>query len=555
MLVYRRPYRELSADAARSALLSAIGRMSRDPIGDCAAEALLRAGELECALADLSHPAEPATARLTDAMASHVLVENGTSLAEVERSLRGLQLPARLRFRTPAGYAQHALDPRQYAAIVERLQLDPQSAVAVIGVRSIGTSLGAIVTEALRVHGHMAERISVRPTGHPWARLLRWQAHERRFVDLQRERGALFLIVDEGPNASGSTFLAVAEALERAAVPRTAIVLCASRMPDPRSLMAKNAVERWSRYSCHAASPWLLVSDCDDLSTGAWRKIVYGADASAWPACWTQLERVKRRSADGQWLDKFEGLAPYCEAAFERAAELAQAGYGPTPTWHGHGFVRYPWLPGRPARASDLDGQLLRELARYCAFRARAMKVDDVDTRGLQRMLQANLDEAFGIELGDRVRFEVAQPVIADARMQPFEWRLTDDGRLMKTDGHSHGDGPLLPGPCDIAWDLAGAIVEWNMDRAQLEQFVLDYVRLTGDRAEKRLPAYLLAYCAQRMGETYVATRTSDPAERVRLSNAQQAYRDQLEYWRITTANRPARQRRLTREFARLAAG
>lgn len=555
MLVHRHPYRELSADAARTALMSAIRRLTRDPIGDCAVEALLRAGELECALADLAHPGEATVACVTDAMASHVLVEHGASLRDVERSLCGLDLPERLRFRTPAGYAHHALDPRQYAGLIEQIQLDPQRPSAVIGVRSIGTSLGAIVAEALRVHGCAVERISVRPEGHPWARVLHWHEREAMFVDAQRARGAQFLIVDEGPNASGSTFLAVAEALERAGVPRGDIVLCASRSPDPRSLMAKNAAERWTRYRCQAASPWAVVSGLEDLSAGAWRKVAYGADAAAWPACWTQFERLKRRSADGQWLDKFEGLAPYGETAFERAGALAQAGFGPTPTWQGHGFVRYPWLPGRPARASDLDGQLLRELARYCAFRTRELRVDDAPTRGLELMLQTNLDEAFGVELGDRLQLQVERPVIADARMQPFEWRLSGDGRLLKTDGDSHGDGPLLPGPCDICWDLAGAIIEWNMNRAQLEQFILDYVRLSGDRAHKRLPAYLLAYCAQRLGETHVAARGSDPEERARLLNAQQVYRDQLEHWLTATSNQPPRQRRLTREYAWRATG
>jgi hypothetical protein len=555
MIVYRHPYRELTADAARSLLLSAISRLTRDPIGDCATEALLRAGDLECALADLAHPSEATAAYVTDAMASHVLIENGTSLREVERSLRGLDLPARLRFRTPLGYAHQALDPRQYAGLVERLHPQAQQPIAVIGVRSIGTSLGAIVAEALRVHGHAVERISVRPSGEPWARVLHWRDRERMFVEDQRQRGAQFLIVDEGPHASGSTFLAVAEALERAQVPRAAIVLCASRMADPRELLAENATERWTRYRCHVASPWALVSDCADLSAGAWRRLVYGENVAAWPACWTQLERLKRRSADGRWLDKFEGLAPYCDAAFERACALAKAGWGPAPTWLGHGFVRYPWLAGAPGRASDLDGQVLRELARYCAFRTRAMRVDEAQTRGLQRMLQTNLHEAFGIELGDRVCFEVEQPVIADARMQPFEWRISGDGRLRKTDGHSHGDGSLLPGPCDICWDLAGAVVEWNMNGAQQEQFVLDYIRLTGDRVEKRLPAYLLGYCAQRLGETYVASHRADPAERSRLFMARQLYRDRLEHWLIATANRPARQRKLTREFAWLAAG
>src|SRR5262245_5644848 len=126
MLLYRHPYRELSGAAAKRELLAAIGRLARDPIGDFAIEALLRAGELECALTDLAHASEPAAARVANALASHVLVDSGTSLAEAEHALRGLDLPAQLRFRTPAGYAHHALDPRQYAALAERIACSHQ---------------------------------------------------------------------------------------------------------------------------------------------------------------------------------------------------------------------------------------------------------------------------------------------------------------------------------------------------------------------------------------------------------------------------------------------
>lgn len=551
MLVYRHPYRELSGDAAKSALLAAMGRLARDPVGDCATEALLRAGELECALADLEHASESAAARVTDAMASHVLVDCGTELAAVERSLRALALPERLRFRTPAGYAHHALDPRQYAALAERVRCSRERPILVVGVRSIGTSLGAIIAEALKLRGFSVERISVRPKGQPWARVLRFSGRERELIDQQRRRGAQFLVADEGPHASGSTLLAVAEALECAVVAPEDIVLCASRMPALNTLLAKSADERWVRYACCAAVPWTPVDACDDLSAGAWRTLAFGEDQAAWPASWTQLERVKRRSTDGRWLDKFEGLAPYRDAAFERACVLAGAGYAPSPSWLGHGYVRYPWLPGRPARASDLDEQVLRELARYCAFRQRALPANDndVDTAGLSRMLQNNLEETFAIEVGNDVPFGVEHAVIPDARMQPFEFRIGGQ-RLLKTDGHLHGDGPLLPGPTDICWDLAGAIVEWHMDRAQIERFVSDYARLSGDRRpERRLPMYLLAYCAQRLGEMYVATHGAAATERPRLLLAQLTYREQLERWLTATAKQPVRHRKSTRDY------
>jgi hypothetical protein len=218
--------------------------------------------------------------------------------------------------------------------------------------------------------------------------------------------------------------------------------------------------------------------------------------------------------------------------------------------------VRYPWLPGAPARASDLDGQTLRELARYCAFRSRAFRTDDVEASGLERMIETNIDAVFGISIGGRGKLPIECAVVPDARMQPYEWQVLPDRRLMKTDGNAHGDCVLLPGPIDICWDLAGAIVEWQMDSAQRDQFVRDYPMLSGDRARVRLPVYLLAYCAQRLGETFVAAASAEPRERDRLWVAHERYRDELERMLgkppvVRPEPRARRQRRLTQEYSR----
>jgi hypothetical protein len=292
-----------------------------------------------------------------------------------------------------------------------------------------------------------------------------------------------------------------------------------------------------------------------DLSAGSWRRFAYGDDPSRWPACWAQLERIKRRTADGQWLDKFEGFAPYRDGPFERACLLAQAGYAPTPTWLGHGYVRYPWLSARPARASDLDGQTLREIARYCAYRVREFQTCDVDTVALERMMETNIDAVFGVPVAGRAKLHVERAIVPDARMQPFEWLVGPDRRLTKTDGHGHGDCTLLPGPTDVCWDLAGAIVEWNMSTAQCDEFLHDYAMLSGDQPRGRLPAFVIAYCAQRLGETFVAACSSELQERERLWIAHERYRDELERMLgtppvVKPRPRARRERHFTREYA-----
>ncbi|HEX4355281.1 MAG TPA: hypothetical protein VHZ95_20260 [Polyangiales bacterium] len=525
MLAYRDAVRFESGEQLRCELLRAIDRVDHDTHGDCALEALLRAGELECALADAAHPSASEVAHLTDALAARVI--GARHLAEVRAaSLAGLDLPDRLRVKTPEGFAYYALDPLSYARAIEQLGLI-HARVAVIGVRSIGTSLGAIVSEALCARDVLAGRISVRPSGHPWARSLRLDPHERAFIESYAAADALFLIVDEGPGLSGSTFLSVAEALEDVGVARERIVFLCSHSVDPERLVAENAALRWTRYRSYA--PIESAADSgNDLSAGAWRSRLYGSDQRDWPASWTQLERVKRLSADGRHLDKFEGLPPYCDAAIARAFALEQAGFGPTLHRMRRGFARFAWLDGRPLSARDLNPTILTELARYCAFRTRTFPATGATPAPLEEMLRVNTEETFGIDIGDRIPLAIETPVVPDARMQPHEWSASA-GRMIKFDGHGHGDGHLLPGPTDVCWDLAGAVVEWNMDSHQEDMLVELYERLTGARVRSRLDGFIAAYAAVRIGEMSLARMSADELERMRIEQQRALYGCRLE--------------------------
>ncbi|MGH9567769.1 MAG: hypothetical protein ACRD4F_17530, partial [Candidatus Angelobacter sp.] len=56
----------------------------------------------------------------------------------------------------------------------------------------------------------------------------------------------------------------------------------------------------------------------------------------------------------------------------------------------------------------------------------------------------------------------------------------------------------FFPGPTDIAWDLAGAVVEWRMPRAQADFFLETYRVASGDDPSQRIGDYLKAYAAYR---------------------------------------------------------
>ena len=52
-----------------------------------------------------------------------------------------------------------------------------------------------------------------------------------------------------------------------------------------------------------------------------------------------------------------------------------------------------------------------------------------------------------------------------------------------------------VPGPVDVAWDLVGAVVEWELGGATREALLERYARISGDRGVRgRLPAYVRAY-------------------------------------------------------------
>jgi hypothetical protein len=119
--------------------------------------------------------------------------------------------------------------------------------------------------------------------------------------------------------------------------------------------------------------------------------------------------------------------------------------------------------------------------------------------------------------------------VITDSRMMPHAWIRNAGGKLLKTDGSLHGDDHLFPGPCDIAWDLAGAIVEWEMGECVSKHFLARYDAITGDDARPRIEAFVIAYAASRLGYCKMAAaamRGSD--EEFRLARDHARYRDFL---------------------------
>jgi hypothetical protein len=123
--------------------------------------------------------------------------------------------------------------------------------------------------------------------------------------------------------------------------------------------------------------------------------------------------------------------------------------------------------------------------------------------------------------------------------MQSHEWIRAMDGRVFKVDACSHGDDHFFPGPCDIAWDLAGSIVEWDLGDDAAEVLTASYERRSGDNPRNRLPYFLMAYIVFRLSYCKMALLSSPGgAEERMLKRYYEAYRRRL--MRVTKGNMAA---------------
>jgi hypothetical protein len=540
LLVFREARRLFRGAELKATLIRELADLPVKPSHHRVMAALLSAGALECAVADADNALAQAFGPLTDCLAE-VLLHPGLSLDAVSlaRSLSEASVPDEVSVSPPEGFAYYALHPLAFAKAMGQIPTAGDS-VLVLGIRSIGTTLSAVTAAAARKRGMRAQRITVRPVGHPYNRRVQFSAKQLDLIRRAASSGAVFVVVDEGPGLSGSSFLSVAEALSEAGARRERITLICGHEPDFDSFRATDGPRRARRFHWIAASSPPRRPAGTDLfiGSGEWRRYLI-PDELMWPASWTALERLKylSSSCETRRLFKFLGFGHYGEQVFEREEQVAAAGFGPSPEGESDGFASYDWLGGRPLSANDLSDAILERLAEYCAFRAQAFATNIADLPAVEQMAEHNLCE-MGLDLP--LALTIEHPAICDGRMQPHEWLLTTHGRVLKTDSGSHGDDHFFPGPADIAWDLAGAIVEWRMNAAQIEFFLDAYRRASGDDAQPRITNFTIAYAVFRSAYSRMAANAlQSGGEETRLRSAAAAYDGILEQMGQLAAPQP----------------
>ncbi|HEX7051812.1 MAG TPA: phosphoribosyltransferase [Longimicrobiales bacterium] len=555
MLIYR--------DAQQSLRPSdEVVRLRRHAAAGDAAALLVGIGELEQAVVDALRPLadgwgapDRALRRGTMAAAAAYLAARARRPADhhLRAAVAALDAfaaaPRRAVVHAPEGYVHYALDPAGYAAAAERYRRavgrSHAERAVVIGIRSIGTSLSAVVATVLG----SARTVTVRPRGRTGARHIRADASLVAQLAAWLADGADVLIVDEGPGATGETMAATARWLRDLGIAEARIVLFPSHTGGPS--LADRGRRAWfdaaRKYPPPAGDPRparvaarLGLSAPRDLSAGEWRRLVRGG--AAVPAC-TGHERSKHYARDDDgvaYLIRFAGLGRWGVASAARATRLAEAGLAAEPRDFSDGFLVRPWIEGSPAdRRVAREADFITALDRYLCARAPLFRTGrPVETGPILDMLCTNAAEALGPRAGGLAaaarlldRLPAREAVIPDGRLQPHEWLRTPAG-YRKVDALDHGDGLRLPGPADVAWDLAGAAIEFSLDDDVIAGITRRCAAAAGDDAallDDAVAACRAPYAAYWLADATLSAREAlDDFDRARLHAEALRYRAAL---------------------------
>ncbi|WP_336488764.1 hypothetical protein [Methylobacterium nigriterrae] len=531
--------------------------------------ALIEAGELaqgiaDAAFRDRGHDApsraQDAATGLLMALARSVWDSWRTGFRETPGApdlavLAATMLPDRITTRWAEGFAFYALYPESYAVAAARAGLS--ATTRIVGIRSIGAPLGAMVAAGLG----SGDLWTVRPVGRPFRREL--SLGDALAAGLIAGDPGGFAVADEGPGLSGSSFGAVLDRLADLGIPENRIALFPSHPGAPGPQAAERHRARWHRLGRHLASfedvvlagglaAWVadLVGPAEaplaDISGGRWRAL-QGRSEDAWPPVDAQQEKRKFlvRAGGSAWLLKFAGLGPAGRAKLGRARALNAAGFTPPVAGYRHGFLVERWLEeGRPLDLCFVAPDfLIDRVGRYLGFRARHFASGPdrgASVTDLLAMARHNVGEALGPDwagalgawtaprlagLADR-----SHPVEIDGRMQPWEFLVRPDGRLLKCDALDHHVAHDLVGCQDVAWDIVGAVAELPLPEDAQGRLAAIVARGGGRPVDPELLAFLTpCYLAFQLGAASMAADAAhDPAEALRHRRSSARYAQKL---------------------------
>jgi hypothetical protein len=551
MIVYGDCQEQVSLAAAWRAVVVRLAGLGALPAVDELRGPLIAAGQLQQAVEDAlpSSRAAQRTRELTAALARSFFAawarEQGRAppypydthsaaarlQALVADAAPASELPVRVK--TPEGFAFYALYPEQYLGAAMRWLergVDPGEHVWVIGLRSIGTTLAALVGAALLAHGQRVDTLTVRPFGDPFARVV-----ELPFIPRAVDWA---IIVDEGPGLSGSSLASVATALSSAGVVPKRMCLFPGHDGGPGAAASAEVHRIWSELPrCVVATTAPIhagrtltqaLAASFQASTG--RQVVALTDVPSVPLV-RRFARPKYLvvTPDARFVAGYYGTSStsqlrstLSELARDRLRVRSSAGFSSAPLELGRGFLALPWYDGKPGAPS------VAQLARYIVAVATTPLSPDEQKQSaarLTRLIVTNVSALLGSCDLERTLagLALASPSagFGDGNHAAEHW-LAAGAAFHKLGSPLRDRDHLAVGRQPIAWDVASALCELELPAAQgdeLRRSIGHTLRQAFDR--EALRPYLVAYRSLRAAalELCIAA-TTEEHERVELRAA-----------------------------------
>ena len=579
MLVYGDPQFEITLGEAVRLACQQIDKTSINSVGELRT-LLIQLGQLEQGISDTEHCAharktvERATDLAAEAFCSAYGRENSSipavdspiTLSNLKLLLSSIEpCETPLTIKIPEGFAFYAVYPEQYCLATiawHQKQSSPAgNRVLVIGLRSIGTSLSAVVTATLKLLNYEVQRITVRPSGPPF----------EREVEFSVQTDAQFaLVVDEGPGISGSSMAIVAETLCGCGFSLEKIIFFPGHTNLPTAPQREMTRQIWNSVSRYVTDisevSWnrktlqerlaknsseltnAEVISIKDLGKGLWREHVF-KDNSNWPAVFPSLDRAKflvETANRSRILWKFYGLCfaegfhiPMAEQTSAEMNNLAQHSLIPAPLACVDGFVAMHWKEDQRLTKADVENDaIFQEVVRYIVNASGPVLSDSENNAALTRIrkiLYWNTAKAIDTNLAQRlndwaewIRVPAGFPRYGDGRMAMYEWVQTSAGMILKTNGVMHHCDHMYVGIQPIHWDIAGVIVEWDLNSLRKGRLISLIRRFISKCTPEQIEFYCCAYAAFRLGICVLAAEAASILEKQRLSSAAGFYRRRL---------------------------
>lgn len=448
------------------------------------------------------------------------------------------RLPASLlaaRPRIPAAFRSQDLthwDAWRLGGMLAEAYPERQRPWLVVGLRTAGSYFAPLLGGYLRAQGYReVSCVTLRPK-------LGTGSRERKLLDEGVRRGAMAVMIDE-PVFSASTVAKGLACLARAGFAASDVVALFPVHPQRRQWQTGPASLALARIRVLALEPeqWhkhqLLEPEAvrERLLEFLRPQGVVAVELGAGPAAQRAAETLAASLEPGfhcRLKRVYQVRVRYQNGASEERLILAKsAGWG----WLGyHAFLAGTRLRAHvPPLLGVRDGILYSEwvdrngfgqphgsqpaveiLASYVVRRVQTLRLGADPTADLVRAGQhRGAEELAGILSGaysSKLAAALVRPRIErklqalrcdfatlnDAKMRPQEW-LHHNGRLLKADFEHHGMGKHQLNVTDPAYDLAEAILHWELSEEQEETLLRLYSEGVGDtRIRERLYLYKL---------------------------------------------------------------